>query len=87
MKTLSGAGCLKPSSRILSMRPDSPGPGAFGSMNFVPIATPRKTATTTNASQPNVAVFQWSALPPRRHVIAAQRVPPSFIVDAPYAKG
>ncbi len=43
------------------MRPDSRGPAVFGSIVFVP-AMPRAKATTTNASQPNVAVFQWSAL-------------------------
>ena len=61
MRTLSPAGRLKPASRILSIRPDSRGPAVFGSIDFVP-AAPRAKATTTNASQPNVAVFQWSAL-------------------------
>src|SRR5262245_14012904 len=62
MRTASPAGCLKPASRILSIRPDSPGPGVFGSMVFVPARPPRTKARRTNASQPNVAVFQWSAL-------------------------
>ena len=62
MRTLSPAGCLKPASRILSMRPDSPGPGVFGSMLFVPTMPPSAKATTTKASQPKVAVFQWLAL-------------------------
>ena len=44
------------------MRPDSPGPGVFGSMFFVPTMPPSPKATTTKASQPNVAVFQWCAL-------------------------
>ena len=44
------------------MRPDSPGPGSFASMLFVPAIAPRAKTTMTNASQPNVAVFQWSAL-------------------------
>src|SRR5580765_8532676 len=62
IRTLSPAGCLKPASRILSIRPDSPGPLAFGSICFVPIWPPRAKATTTRASQPKVAVFQWAAL-------------------------
>ena len=61
-RTLSPAGCLKPASRILSMRPDSPGPAVFGSMVLVPTAPPIANAPTTSASQPKVAVFQWSAL-------------------------
>ena len=40
------------------MRPDSPGPAVFGSMVFVPKTPPIPKATTTSASQPNVAVFQ-----------------------------
>ena len=62
IRTLSPAGCLKPASRILSIRPDSPGPLAFGSTFFIPIWSPRAKATTTSASQPKVAVFQWAAL-------------------------
>ena len=58
IRTLSPAGCLKPASRILSMRPDSPGPVVFGSMLFVPTMPPSAKATTTKTSQPNVAVFQ-----------------------------
>ena len=61
-RTLSSAGFLKPASRILSIRPDSPGPGLFGSIDFVPARPPSPKATITNASQPKVAVFQWSAL-------------------------
>ena len=62
IRTLSPAGCLKPASRILSIRPDSPGPLAFGSICFVPTWPPMPKATTTSASQPKVAVFQWEAL-------------------------
>ena len=62
IRTLSPAGCLKPASRILSMRPDSPGPAVFGSMLFVPTMPPSAKATRTKASQPKVAVFQWPAL-------------------------
>ena len=41
------------------MRPDSPGPSLeVGSMVFVPTMPPSANATTTKASQPNVAVFQ-----------------------------
>jgi hypothetical protein len=58
MRTFSAAFGLKPASRIRSMRPDSPGPAVLGSMLFVPTMPPSKTATTTKASQPNVAVFQ-----------------------------
>ena len=61
-RTLSSAGFLKPASRILSIRPDSPGPGLFGSIDFMPARPPSPKATITNASQPKVAVFQWSAL-------------------------
>ena len=39
------------------MRPDSRGPAAFGSIDFVP-AIPSAKAATTKASQPKVAVFQ-----------------------------
>ena len=45
-RTLSPAGCLKPASRILSMRPDSPGPAVFGSMVFVPTMPPSPKATS-----------------------------------------
>ena len=58
MRTLSPAGCLNPASRILSMRPDWPGPVVFGSASFVPTAPPMAKAITTKASQPNVAAFQ-----------------------------
>ena len=58
MRTLSPAGCLKPASRILSMRPDSPGPDVLWSMFCRPTTLPIATATTTKASQPKVAVFQ-----------------------------
>ena len=52
IRTLSSAGCLKPSSRILSMRPDSPGPGALGSALLTPIAVPRpKRRSRTRASR------------------------------------
>src|SRR5262245_38126395 len=61
-RTLSSAGRWKPASRIRSIRPDSPGPGAFGSIDFMPARPPSPKATITNASQPKVAVFQWSAL-------------------------
>src|SRR2546423_12293438 len=44
------------------MRPDWPGPDVFGSTFFVPIAPPTANATTTRASHPKVAVFQWPAL-------------------------
>ena len=87
IKTLSAAGCSKPASRIRSIRPDSPGPAEFGSMFFVPTAPPSPKATRTKASQPNVAVFQWSAL--QRPMRAARlrsvclvrdmRVPPSGV--------
>ena len=60
--TFSAAGRLNPSCRILSIRPDSPGPEVFGFGFFVPTAPPIPKATTTRASQPNVAVFQWLAL-------------------------
>jgi hypothetical protein len=58
IRTFSPAGCLKPAFRILSARPDSPGPAVLGSMFFTPTMPPRAKATTTKPSQPNVAVFQ-----------------------------
>ncbi len=58
IRTFSVAGCLKPSFRILSIRPDWPGPVVFGSMFFTPTMLLSANATTTNPSQPNVAVFQ-----------------------------
>jgi hypothetical protein len=61
-RTFSPAGCWNPASRILSIRPDSPGPGASSSIDFMPTAPPSPNATRTNASQPNVAVFQCAAL-------------------------
>ncbi len=61
IRTLSCAGCLKPASRILSMRPDWPVP-ALASMFLVPTRPPSPKATTTKASQPKVAFFQWAAL-------------------------
>src|SRR6478735_4929384 len=61
-RTFSAAGRLKPSCRIRSTRPDSPGPAVFGSGFLVPTMLPMPKATTTRASQPNVAVFQWFAL-------------------------
>ena len=62
IRMLSAAGCLKPASRILSIRPDSPGPAVLGSTFLTPTAPPIPKATMTSASHPNVAVFQWSAL-------------------------
>ena len=62
IRTLSPAGCLKPASRILSARPDSPGPAVLGSMVLVPTAPPIAKAAMTRPSQPKVAVFQWLAL-------------------------
>jgi hypothetical protein len=56
--TLSSAGSLNPESRTRSIRPDSPGPAVFGSMFLTPTWPPIPKATTTSASQPNVAVFQ-----------------------------
>ena len=61
-RMLSPAGCGNPASRILSMRPDSPGPGASASSVFMPTMPPIPNETTTKASQPNVAVFQCVAL-------------------------
>ena len=57
IRTCSEAGCLKPASRIRFMRPDSPGPAVL-SMFLVPTMPPSPKATRTNASQPNVAIFQ-----------------------------
>src|SRR5438067_910448 len=82
---LSFAGSLNPAWRILSMLPDSPGPDVFGLTVFVPTWPPTANATTTSASQPKVAVFQWPAL--QRPMRAARfeccfsrdmLVPPSF---------
>src|SRR5262245_55504063 len=84
MSTLSAAGRLKPASRILSMRPDSPGPASFGSADFVPTAPPSPKATITNASQPNVAVFQWSAL---QRPIRAARLLGGLLSDMSFLLG
>ena len=62
MRTVSPAGCLKPASRIWSARLDSPAPPALPSAAFVPTTVPSMTASTTKASQPKTAVFQWPAL-------------------------
>src|SRR5262249_949529 len=62
IRTFSAAGLLKPASRILSTRPDSPGPVVEASISFEPAMPPSAKATTTKASQPKVAVFQWPAL-------------------------
>jgi hypothetical protein len=61
IRTVSRADCLKPASRILCIRPDSPGP-VLSSMFFVPARPPSPKATMTKASQPKVAFFQWVAL-------------------------
>jgi len=58
IRTLSPAGCLNPASRILSMRPDSPGPAVLGSTFTTPTAPPIPKATMTSAIHPKVAVFQ-----------------------------
>src|SRR5580765_5072848 len=62
IRTISPAGCWTPSSRIFCMRPDSPGPGAFWSTIVTPLMAPSPKATTTKASHPNVAFFQFAAL-------------------------
>src|SRR5204863_8708495 len=62
ISTLSLAGNLNPASRILPIRPDSPGPALVGSACFVPTWLPTANASTTSASQPKVAVFQCAAL-------------------------
>ena len=87
IRTFSPAGCGNPASRILSMRPDSPGPGASASIVFMPTMPPIPNATTTNASQPNVAVFQWVALqrPMRaamlRFECVVRDMPSSFVFE------
>ena len=58
ISTLSLAGNLHPAARILSMRPDSPGPAFVGPAFFVPTWPPTANASSTSASQPKVAVFQ-----------------------------
>src|SRR5438067_12587347 len=60
--TLSAADCLYSSPSTAATCPDSPGPVLVGSIFFVPRALPIANAATTNASQPNVAVFQCEAL-------------------------
>ena len=54
------------------MRPDCPGPCAFGSGFLIPTMLLSAKATTTKASQPNVAVFQCAAL---QRPIRAARLP------------
>src|SRR5262245_22922779 len=63
IRTFSEAGLVKSLCRIRSIRPDSPGPVVFGFGFFTPTMPPMPKATTTRASQPNVAVFQWAGLP------------------------
>src|SRR5207253_6684428 len=56
------------------MRPDSPGPALVGSACFVPTWLPRANASSTSASQPNVAVFQWAALQPPMRAATLRRL-------------
>ena len=52
MRTLSPAGCLKPASRILSIRPDSPGPARSGrSTSCRPSRRARRRRRRTRASR------------------------------------
>src|SRR5215208_5648137 len=55
-------GCFHSSARTACTWPDSPLPALAGSSVFVPTTLPIMNAATTNASQPNVAVFQWRTL-------------------------
>jgi len=57
-----GSACGKPLLRIWSALRDWPTFASCMLMLFVPTALPIATAATTNASQPNTAVFQWLAL-------------------------
>ena len=61
-RTLSPAGWSNSSWRSLSTRPDSPTPDVACSILVVPLRMPAANATTTNASQPKMAVFRCCAL-------------------------
>ena len=59
MRTASPAGCLKSWYRILSIRPDSPGPEVSSTTSFI-----GETMLTANraieiASQPKIAFLRW----------------------------
>jgi len=61
--TFSAAGCEKPAPwRIVWARAVSPVPCSASVSLTVPTAFPMTTATTTNATQARVAVFQCAAL-------------------------
>ena len=62
------------------MRPDSPGPGAFVSIVFVPTMPPSAKATMTKMSQPNVAVFQCIALQRPMRAATLREVPGSLLL-------
>ncbi len=63
--TLSVAGVRKPApARMCSATAASPDAASPSAISWAPTQPPSRTATTVNASQPNVARFQWRALQP-----------------------
>src|SRR3954454_14259383 len=61
IRIFSSIGVLNSLSAMRATLPDSPGPLVVESSALVPRTPPIANAATTNASQPNVAVFQWLA--------------------------
>src|SRR4051812_8326455 len=60
--TLSEASAGNARAAVLSARPDSPLPPSESAMFFIPAALPIARATSTKASQPQIAVLRWLAL-------------------------
>ena len=62
ISTSSPAGCLKSSYRIVSARPDSPGPDVSKTIVFIGEVMLIANSTITNASQPKIAFLRCCAL-------------------------
>ncbi len=62
IRTSSPAGCLKFSYRIVSARPDSPGPDVSKTIFFIGEVMLIANRTTANPSQPKIAFFRCCAL-------------------------
>ncbi len=60
--TSSPAGCLKSLYRIVSARPDSPGPDVSATIVFIGETMLIANSTTANASQPKIAFLRCCAL-------------------------
>src|SRR6476469_6043935 len=62
MRTASPAGCLKSSYRILSIRPDSPGPEVSNTICFIGETMLTANRAIESASQPKIAFLRLWAL-------------------------